>query len=104
MLLAGIIALLSFSWRDVAERLHQPAMVEPVDPFQCCELDGFERSPWSTSMDHFGLVQAIDGLSERVVVKVADTTRSGSVGHDARVQQVACLPANIEKAPARSVV
>jgi hypothetical protein len=47
-------------------------MVEPVDPFQCCELDGFERPPRATSMDDLGLVKAIDGLGERVVIRVAD--------------------------------
>jgi hypothetical protein len=28
--------------RDVADGLQQPAIVEPVDPFQGGELDGFE--------------------------------------------------------------
>ena len=31
-------------------------MIEPVDPFQCCELDGLEGTPGSPPVDHFGLV------------------------------------------------
>ena len=31
-------------------------MIEPVDPFQCCELDGLEGPPGSPPVDHFGLV------------------------------------------------
>ncbi|PZV36709.1 hypothetical protein B5V02_20290 [Mesorhizobium kowhaii] len=28
--------------------------------FQRRELDGLERAPWSASMDHLGLVEAVD--------------------------------------------
>ena len=47
-------------------------MVEPVHPFERGELDGFEGPPWSTSMDELGLVKAVDGFGERIVVAVAD--------------------------------
>ena len=47
-------------------------MVEPVDPFERGELDGFERAPWPTPVDHLGLVEAVDGLGQGVVVAVAD--------------------------------
>src|SRR5690606_15831239 len=57
--------------------LQQPAIVEPVDPFQRRELDGLERAPWPASMDHFGLVQAVDRLGESVVVRVADAADGG---------------------------
>ena len=30
----GIVAFLGFGWRDVADGLQQPAMVEPVDTFE----------------------------------------------------------------------
>ena len=48
-------------------------MVEPVDPFEAGELDGFERPPGPAPVDHLGLVEAVDGLGQRVVVAVADT-------------------------------
>jgi len=31
----GVVALLGFGRRDVADGLQQPAIVEPVHPFQC---------------------------------------------------------------------
>ena len=36
----GVVALLGFGRRDVADGLQQPAIVEPVDPFERGELDG----------------------------------------------------------------
>ena len=38
----GIIAFLGFGWRDVADGLQQPAIVEPVHPLQRRELDSLE--------------------------------------------------------------
>ena len=42
----GLIALLGFSRRDVADGLEQPAMVEPVDPGERGELDRLKAPPW----------------------------------------------------------
>jgi hypothetical protein len=55
----GVVAFLGFSRRDVADRLQQPAIVEPVHPFERCELDGFHGPPRSPPMDNLGLVEAI---------------------------------------------
>ena len=44
-----------FGWRDVADGPEETPVVEPVDPFQRGELDGFEGAPWSGSMDDRGL-------------------------------------------------
>ena len=63
--------MFGFCWRDVADRLQQSSVVEPVDPFQRGELDGLERSPWSPPGDHFGFVKAVDRLGQSVVVTVA---------------------------------
>lgn len=38
-------------WGQVAERLHQPMVIEPGDPFQRCQLDSLLRFPWPASMD-----------------------------------------------------
>src|ERR1700733_9926625 len=38
----GIVAFLGFGWRDVADGLQQPAIVEPVHPLQRRELDSLE--------------------------------------------------------------
>jgi IS30 family transposase len=48
-------------------------VVEPVDPFECRELDGLQRFPRSAPTDDLGLVKAVDGFGERVVIAVADS-------------------------------
>ena len=47
-------------------------MVEEVDPLERCEFDGIAAAPGSESMDDLGLVEAVDGFGECVVVRVAD--------------------------------
>src|SRR3982751_1384512 len=59
--------------RDVAERPHQPAIVEPVDPFEGSQLDSLEGAPWSTTMNQLCLVKTINGLGQRVVIRITDT-------------------------------
>ena len=73
----GVVAFLGFGRRDVADGLQQPAIVEPVDPGQRRELDGFETPPGSAPMDEFGLVEAVDRLCEGVVVGVSDAADGG---------------------------
>ena len=48
--------------------------VVPVHPPECRELDVFDRAPGSLSgsADELGLVEPVDGLSERVVIRIAD--------------------------------
>ena len=60
--------MFGFGRRDVADRLEQPPVVEPVDPFQRGKLDGFKGAPWPTPMDHFGFVKAIDRLGQGIVI------------------------------------
>jgi hypothetical protein len=55
----GVVALLGFGRRYVADGLQEPSIVELIDPFQRCELDGLEVSPWPAAMDHLGLVVRI---------------------------------------------
>ena len=68
----GVVSLLGFGWRDVADGLQQPPVVEPVHPFQRCKLDSLEGSPWPASMDHLGFVKPVDRFGERIVIAVAD--------------------------------
>ena len=68
----GIVARFGFGGRDISDRLEEAPMVEPVDPFEGGELDRLEAAPRSTPMNEFGLVEAIDGLAECIVVGVAD--------------------------------
>ena len=46
----SIIPFFGLGRRDISDRFEQPAIVEPIDPFQGGELDGFEVSPGSASM------------------------------------------------------
>src|ERR1700677_4393808 len=68
----GVVALLGFGRRYVADGLQEPPVVEPVDPFQRRELDGLEAAPWSAPMDHLGLVETVDGFGESVVIGISD--------------------------------
>jgi len=69
--------LLGFGWRNVADGPKKPSMVEPVHPFECCELNGFEVAPLSSAMDDLGLVEAVDRFGQRIVVAVTDTSDGG---------------------------
>lgn len=52
-------------------------MVEPVDPGERRELDSLEGSLGARSMDDFGPVEAVEHLSENIVVAVADAANRG---------------------------
>ena len=66
-------ALLGLGRRDVADRLKEAAVVEPVDLFEGRTPDGFQGPPRSAPMDHLGFVQPVDRLGEGVVVGIPDT-------------------------------
>lgn len=65
---------LGFRRRDAADGLQQPAIVEPVDPFERGELDGFEGAPRSATTDDLGLVEPVNHFGEGIVVKIADAS------------------------------
>ena len=81
----GVVLLFGFGRRDVADGLQQPAVVEPVDPFQRGGLDGLERPPSPAQVDDLGLVEPIDGLGERVVIAVAYFPE-GQLSHSRRTE------------------
>jgi hypothetical protein len=49
------VAFLGFGWPYIADRFEEAAMVEPVDPFERGELDGFQRTAWPSPADDLGL-------------------------------------------------
>ena len=57
-----IIARFGFGRRNVSDRLQQPSIVEPGDPFERGELDLFETAPWPAPPDHLGFVKPVDRL------------------------------------------
>ncbi len=68
---------LCFRGRDVAGRLEQAAVVEPVDPFEGGKLDRFETAPRSAPYDDFGFEEADDYFCEGVVIAVTDDAHGG---------------------------
>ena len=62
---------------DAAEVVEDGAVVEPVDPFEGGEFEVVEAAPGAFVADKFGLVEAVDGLGERIVVAVADAADRG---------------------------
>jgi len=68
----------------VADGGMQALMVEPGDPFQRFQFEGFAGFPGRTAADEFGLVQPIDGLGHGIIVAVA---AAADRGLDARFGQ-----------------
>lgn len=56
---------------DMADRPQQALVVESVDPLQSRQFDRLTVRP-APPVDHLGPVQAVDCLSRRVVVRIAD--------------------------------
>jgi hypothetical protein len=69
---------------DVPDGFQEPAVVEPVDPFQGGVLDLVQALPGAAPADQLGLVQADDGLGQRVVVGVPDRAYRGDCPASAR--------------------
>ena len=80
----GVVSVLGFGRRDVADGLQKPALVEPVDPGQRGELDGLEAPPWSSPVNDLSLVKAIDRLGESVVIGSPTLPTEGSIPASAR--------------------
>lgn len=67
-------ALFGLGRRNISDRFEQAAVVEPVDPFEGCVFHGFKGFPGSFPVDDLGLVEAVDGFGQGVVVAVADAS------------------------------
>jgi len=68
----GIEVRLGFGRWDVADGFKQAPVIEPVDPFEGGELDGFDGPPRPASVDHLGLVESVDALGQGIVLAVSD--------------------------------
>ena len=77
-----VVGGFGFRRRDVADRLQEPAVVEPVDPFEGGQLDGLERAPRAFAPDDLGLVEAVDGLVAGVFVAAGAEITDGYGMHD----------------------
>ena len=73
LVLLAIVSHLQLRRRDVADRLKQPTMVEPVHPLERRVFDRVEVPPWTAVTDGLGLEQTDDRLGQGVVIRVANT-------------------------------
>lgn len=62
----GMIARFGLGGRHVADRFEQPAVIEPIDPFEGGVFHRLEGSPRPAPMDHLCLEQADHRLGESI--------------------------------------
>ena len=79
-----VVVCLSLGRRDVADGLQQSVVVEPGHPFERREFQRRLGLPGRPAMDQFGLVEAVDGLGQCVVVAVALAATDGSTPASAK--------------------
>jgi hypothetical protein len=93
----SIVARFGLGGWNSADGFEQAPIVEPVDPFQRGELDGFQVSPRAASPDHLGLVEAVDGLGQGVVEAVADAAGStpASASRPVYLIETYCTPRSL---------
>jgi len=72
-----IVHVFQFRRGDVTDGLEEPAVIEPVDPFERRVFHVVQVSPRSFLSDEFGLVEADDGLGESIVIAVAPGADGG---------------------------
>jgi len=73
--------LLELCWRDVGQVAVRAVVVVPVDPAQGGQLDVFDGLPGPSlaggATDQFGLVVAVHGFGQRVVIRLTDCADRG---------------------------
>ena len=62
---------------DVSAVFVETSAIEPVDPFGGGDLDLVHGAPGPLGPDQLGLVEPVDGLSQRVVERRADSADRG---------------------------
>ena len=77
-LIASIVRLLELRRWEQADGLEQAPVVEPVNPFECGELDRLEMTPESSAPDDLGLEEANHRFSQGVVVGVTGAADRGA--------------------------
>jgi hypothetical protein len=73
-LLLFIVHGLELGRGDVPDRIEEPSVVEPVDPFEGGEFYFLEALPRAIGPDHFCLKEPKDRLGQGVVVRIANTS------------------------------
>jgi hypothetical protein len=68
----SVIGRLQFDGWNVAAVLVEAALVEPNYPFGGGQFDLLDGPPGLAGSDQLGLVEAVDGLGQCVVIRAAD--------------------------------
>jgi hypothetical protein len=76
-LVLSVVGVLQFDRWDVAAVFVEAVVVEPVDPFGGGQLEFLDRAPGLAWFDQFGLVQAVDGLGQGIVIGASDGPDGG---------------------------
>lgn len=58
--------------RNIADGLQEPAVIEPIDPFERGVFDFIDMAPRSPMTDHLRFVQPVDRLRQGVVIGIAN--------------------------------
>lgn len=64
--------MFGFDRGSVVELGVQALVVSPPHLFQSCELDLLDGAPRPASTDQLGLVERVDGLGHRVIVRITN--------------------------------
>ena len=72
-----MVARFGLGGRNVADGFEQTPGVEPVHPIPGGVLDRLQRLPRTVAPDDLGLVEAVGGLGQSVVVGIADASHGG---------------------------
>jgi hypothetical protein len=70
----SVVGRLQFDRWNVTAVLVEAVVVEPVDPFGGGQFDFFDAALGFAGFDQLGLVQAVDRLGQRVVIRASDRT------------------------------
>ena len=66
---SSVVVVLELGGWDVAELAVEAPIVEPFDPSEGGQLDVLDVAPRPLPADQFGLVEPVDGLGHRIVMK-----------------------------------
>src|SRR6476620_9722056 len=72
-----IVRRLELRRRNVSDRLQQPTMIEPVDPFKRGVFHCLQMPPRTAAVDDLGLVEPDNRFRQRVVVRIANAAHRG---------------------------
>ena len=68
-----VVRVFVFDWCDVTDSAMNSGLIEPPDPVQRREFEFVNATPRAFMSDTFSLVEPDVGLSERIVIRIANS-------------------------------